>query len=71
MGAWTYMTGRLREISEEYINISYIGRSKRASPAEGSVDLHNAEQARIVQAAFTEQPDLRLGRRQEGVGYAG
>ena len=39
--------------------ISYIGRPDRASPAEGSLDIHNEEQARIVEAAFADVPAQR------------
>ena len=52
MGAWTYMEPRLRELVEGQLPVRYIGRPPAASPAEGSVDDHNAEQARIVAEAF-------------------
>ncbi|CAN5759748.1 2-oxoglutarate dehydrogenase E1 component [soil metagenome] len=52
MGAWTYIAPRLRELAGEGLPISYIGRPAEASPAEGSVDDHNEEQARIVSQTF-------------------
>jgi 2-oxoglutarate dehydrogenase E1 component len=58
MGAWTYMESRLRGLIEERLPVRYIGRPERSSPAEGSLDLHQEEQARIVAAAFEDAPPL-------------
>jgi hypothetical protein len=58
MGAWTYMEPRLRALIEERVPVRYIGRPERSSPAEGSLDLHQEEQARIVAAAFEDAPPL-------------
>ncbi|HLT19398.1 MAG TPA: 2-oxoglutarate dehydrogenase E1 component, partial [Thermomicrobiales bacterium] len=52
MGAWSFMEPRLRELVGEQLPVRYIGRRAEASPAEGSVDDHNVEQARIVAEAF-------------------
>jgi 2-oxoglutarate dehydrogenase E1 component len=52
MGAWSYMEPRLRELIGDQFPISYIGRPERASPAEGSLYIHNEEQARIVETAL-------------------
>ncbi|MEZ4569561.1 MAG: 2-oxoglutarate dehydrogenase E1 component [Thermomicrobiales bacterium] len=52
MGAWTYIAPRLRELAGERLPICYIGRPAEASPAEGSIDDHNEEQARIVSQTF-------------------
>lgn len=56
MGAWTFMEPRLRELTGGEMPIRYIGRPDRASPAEGSLYIHNEEQARIVAAAFADLP---------------
>jgi 2-oxoglutarate dehydrogenase E1 component len=58
MGAWTYMEPRLRALIEERFPVRYIGRPERSSPAEGALDLHQEEQARIVAAAFEDAPPL-------------
>jgi 2-oxoglutarate dehydrogenase E1 component len=59
MGAWSFMEPRLRETLaalERDIPIGYVGRPERASPAEGSLDRHQVEQARIIQAALSVAP---------------
>jgi len=63
MGAWTYVEPRLRELLhghvsgiEEPLPLHYAGRPERASPAEGSLDRHGVEQARIIQAALVDAP---------------
>jgi 2-oxoglutarate dehydrogenase E1 component len=58
MGSWLFVRPRLRELVEQTFPIRYIGRPDRSSPAEGSADQHNAEQARIVSAAFADAPSL-------------
>ena len=60
MGAWSYMEPRLRELTGR--SIGYIGRPERASPAEGALDIHNEEQARIVGAAYTGAPAIAQGK---------
>ena len=47
-GAWTYAQPRLRASAGAALGVSYVGRSERASTAEGYKDAHDAEQARIV-----------------------
>ncbi|MBX6342949.1 MAG: 2-oxoglutarate dehydrogenase E1 component, partial [Thermomicrobiaceae bacterium] len=56
MGAWDYVDERLRELVGASAELRYIGRPERASPAEGLVDLYQAEQSRIVEEAFQEVP---------------
>jgi 2-oxoglutarate dehydrogenase E1 component len=51
MGAWGYMEPRLREVAGE-LPVRYVGRPERSSPAEGSLERHNAEQSRIVREAW-------------------
>lgn len=48
MGAWTFMESRLRDLVGSAVPVRYVGRPNRASPAEGSADMHAAEQRRIV-----------------------
>lgn len=52
MGAWTYLEPKLRELTPAGVELSYVGRPERASPAEGYPAAHAAEQARIVTAAL-------------------
>ena len=63
MGAWSYMEPRLRELTSNALPIRYIGRAERASPAEGSADLHAIEQERIVRAAFADVPERPAERK--------
>ena len=48
MGAWTYVSPRLRVSTGNAMIVRYIGRPERASPAEGYASAHKAEQERIV-----------------------
>ncbi|MEN9939127.1 MAG: hypothetical protein RLZZ387_5706 [Chloroflexota bacterium] len=52
MGAWHYMERRLRGLLSPSLELSYVGRAVSASPSEGSLALHNHEQARIIQEAL-------------------
>jgi 2-oxoglutarate dehydrogenase E1 component len=52
MGAWTFMAPRVRDILGTQLPLRYIGRTRRASPSEGSHSWHVAEQERLVGAAF-------------------
>ena len=52
MGAWGYAYPRLLELAGESLAVRYEGRPFRASPAEGFASQHNAEQNRIVRAAW-------------------
>ena len=58
MGAWTYVSPRLRVSTGNAMIVRYIGRPERASPAEGYASAHRSEQERIVSevAAALEQP---------------
>jgi 2-oxoglutarate dehydrogenase E1 component len=81
MGAWTYIEPRLRELLQvqgkaqgqrDRINrllpVRYAGRPDRASPAEGSLDRHGAEQARIIQVALVEAPSVAVAANGRGRG---
>ena len=53
MGAWSYVAPRLEALLRERdLTLRYSGRPSHASTAEGSADVHAAEQARIVEEAF-------------------
>jgi 2-oxoglutarate dehydrogenase E1 component len=54
MGAWRYLEAKLRELVAEghEMEIRYVGRPERASPAEGYPAAHAAEQGRIIRVAL-------------------
>jgi 2-oxoglutarate dehydrogenase E1 component len=52
MGVWSYVEPKLRELAPERVQLSYVGRPERASPAEGYPAAHLAEQNRIVREAL-------------------
>ena len=52
MGAWTFVEPRLHEILGE-LPLRYVGRSRRASPAEGYATRHAEEQMRIVRESLS------------------
>jgi len=55
MGAWTFVEPRINEILQGKIEVSYVGRRRRSSPAEGEPDIHKIEQARIIGEALTRK----------------
>ncbi len=52
MGAWSFLASRLLEILPDGTKLRYVGRQEAASPAEGSVTAHNAEQQRLLTEAL-------------------
>jgi 2-oxoglutarate dehydrogenase E1 component len=50
MGAWTFMESRLRAMG---LSPRYVGRDTSASPATGSLKVHQREQQELVQAAVS------------------
>jgi 2-oxoglutarate dehydrogenase E1 component len=52
MGAWSFVAPRLRASAGNALIIRYMGRPERASPAEGFMTSHQAEQQRIVGEAW-------------------
>ena len=63
MGAWTYVSPRLRASTGNQLTVRYLGRPERASPAEGYHQAHTVEQARIVNEALTvPQPSKRRAK---------
>lgn len=55
MGAWNFVEPRLQYIAGEHIEVNYIGRRRRSSPAEGDPNVHKREQARIIEEVFTRE----------------
>lgn len=53
MGAWTFVEPRIKEMVNHSIDVRYIGRRRRSSPAEGDPDVHKKEQASIISKALT------------------
>jgi multifunctional 2-oxoglutarate metabolism enzyme len=74
MGAWRYLEAKLRELVSEGhpMDIRYVGRPERASPAEGYPAAHAAEQSRIIREALearAPRPSLEtMARAGEGQG---
>jgi 2-oxoglutarate dehydrogenase E1 component len=66
MGAWTYVSPRLRADIGTVLPLRYIGRPERAAPAEGYHNSHVQEQARIVTEVLTV-PAASGGRKRAGV----
>ena len=63
MGAWYFVEPFLRRFSSKNVLISYVGRRRRSSPAEGDPYVHKKDQARIITAALTKG-GLPIGRNQ-------
>jgi 2-oxoglutarate dehydrogenase E1 component len=55
MGAWSYIAPQLAGQLPDGVTLRYVGRSERASTAEGMPDVHAAEQARITGEALGEE----------------
>ena len=53
MGAWTFVSPRLRASTGNQLTVRYLGRPERASPAEGYHQAHTEEQARIINDVLT------------------
>lgn len=62
MGAWTYVWPRLRVSTGNAIAIRYVGRSERATTAEGYAEAHKVEQERIVSEVFALPQPTQGGR---------
>ena len=55
MGAWEYIRPLLEELLGDKRPLRYIGRPRRASPAEGSTAWHQSNQAAIIRQALAIQ----------------
>jgi 2-oxoglutarate dehydrogenase E1 component len=64
MGAWPYLAPAIRAVAGPAIRVRYVGRSDRGSPAEGSPEVHLAEQNRLVAEAFDNVPALAQRERE-------
>jgi 2-oxoglutarate dehydrogenase E1 component len=53
MGAWEFVSWRLEKLVGGRLPVNYVGRRRSSSPAEGSATAHKANQAMIVEYAFT------------------
>lgn len=53
MGAWSAAKPQLEAITQKRWPLQYIGRPRRANPAEGSAAWHKVNQAEIVQKALS------------------
>src|SRR6185295_5985309 len=63
MGAWTFVSPRLRASTGNQLTVRHIGRPERASPAEGYFQAHSAEQQRIIAEVLTvREPTKRRAR---------
>ena len=68
MGAWTYVSPRLRASTGNAMVVRYVGRPERASPAEGYAAAHKAEQERIVSEVVAPMVQRGGARRGATVG---
>jgi 2-oxoglutarate dehydrogenase E1 component len=62
-GAWTFVAPRLRVTTGNALELRYVGRPDRASPAEGYASDHAEEQARIVSEALELKARRKAGAR--------
>ncbi len=59
MGARKWVVPQLEELAPEWTTVRYLARPERASPAEGYLVKHQAEQARLVAEALGPQQAIR------------
>jgi 2-oxoglutarate dehydrogenase E1 component len=55
MGAWEAVRPCLEEVVEDRWPLHYVGRPRRASPAEGSMAWHRVTQQAIIDRAFAAE----------------
>lgn len=61
MGAWNFIRPILQDILPKEIELSYVGRTRSASPAVGSHAVHKKEHTAIMKALFEkEQTNLDI-----------
>jgi len=51
-GCWTFMDSRIRELLPPGVTLSYAGRDEAASPATGSMKMHEVEEQELLAAAL-------------------
>ncbi len=54
MGAWNYIHLRLHRVLRDRAKLKHVTRAPSASPASGSSKVHDAEQQRLLAAAFAK-----------------
>lgn len=52
MGAWNFISSRIKNLFDEKFNLIYSGRPESASPAVGSHKLSNEQQEELIKGAF-------------------
>jgi multifunctional 2-oxoglutarate metabolism enzyme len=52
MGAWTFMSARLRRLLNDGWTLDYAARAESASPATGNHKVHEQEQEELINKAF-------------------
>jgi 2-oxoglutarate dehydrogenase E1 component len=60
MGAWNYLRPRLRLLTEDRLQLHYVGRPESSSPAEGSSTLYRINQQELIQQAFKFDQETRV-----------
>ncbi|MDR3709642.1 MAG: 2-oxoglutarate dehydrogenase E1 component [Capsulimonadaceae bacterium] len=61
-GAWTFVRPRVEALLRPGIELSYAGRGESASPAEGSLSRHIAQQDEIIGSALRDVPQPQKRR---------
>ncbi|MEX0659878.1 MAG: multifunctional oxoglutarate decarboxylase/oxoglutarate dehydrogenase thiamine pyrophosphate-binding subunit/dihydrolipoyllysine-residue succinyltransferase subunit [Egibacteraceae bacterium] len=54
MGPWTFVHGRLHRLLREDYALRHVSRPESPSPATGSHSVHEAQQAELIEGAFTD-----------------
>jgi len=54
MGAWNFVHGRLHKLLRERAELRHIARATSASPASGSLTVHEREQEQLLADAFAD-----------------
>ncbi|MDQ0217874.1 2-oxoglutarate dehydrogenase E1 component [Peribacillus cavernae] len=54
MGAWSFVEPRINAAAPNGLTVSYFGRKRRSSPAEGDPLVHKMDQQRIMNEAITK-----------------
>ncbi|MGE5497668.1 MAG: multifunctional oxoglutarate decarboxylase/oxoglutarate dehydrogenase thiamine pyrophosphate-binding subunit/dihydrolipoyllysine-residue succinyltransferase subunit, partial [Syntrophothermus sp.] len=52
MGAWSFVSWKFNELLKDGMRLSYSGRPESASPASGSLKIHQKEQEELINLAF-------------------
>ncbi|HEX2867569.1 MAG TPA: multifunctional oxoglutarate decarboxylase/oxoglutarate dehydrogenase thiamine pyrophosphate-binding subunit/dihydrolipoyllysine-residue succinyltransferase subunit [Ignavibacteriales bacterium] len=53
MGAWSYILQRAEDLTSGGIKLYFAGRNESASPASGSLKMHQKEQDELIHTAFS------------------